>query len=161
MFNTPVRTASVGPTSRTLSVIGPRPRICHCGRIGLFAMPYQLLIEFFGPLIETVGYVVIILSFIAGIIDTRFFVLFLVMAVAVGVFFSTTAILLEEITYKRYPRLKDLLMLLFYGVVENFGYRQLVAYWRTKAVIRSLLPGKKRWEHITKHGFEHKPLKKT
>ncbi len=131
------------------------------GRIGLFAMPYQLLIEFFGPLIETVGYVVIILSFIAGIIDTRFFVLFLVMAVAVGVFFSTAAILLEEITYKRYPRLKDLLMLLFYGVVENFGYRQLVAYWRTKAVIRFLLPGKKRWEHITKHGFEHKPLKKT
>ena len=131
------------------------------GRIGLFAMPYQLLIEFFGPLIETAGYVIIILSFIAGVIDTRFFILFLIMAVGVGVFFSTVAIILEEITYRRYPRLKDLLILLFYGVIENFGYRQLVAYWRTKAVIKFLLPGKKRWEHITKHGFEHKPLKKS
>ena len=131
------------------------------GRIGLFAMPYQFFIEFFGPLIETAGYVIIILSFIAGVIDTRFFILFLIMAVGVGVFFSTVAIILEEITYRRYPRLKDLLILLFYGVIENFGYRQLVAYWRTKAVIKFLLPGKKRWEHITKHGFEHKPLKKS
>jgi len=132
------------------------------GRIGLFAMPYQLFIEFFGPFIETAGYVIIILSFMAGIIDTRFFVLFLIMAVAVGVFFSTVALLLEEITYRRYPRLKDLLTLLFYGVIENFGYRQLVAFWRTKAVIRFILPvRKKRWEHITKHGFEHKPVKKS
>ncbi len=132
------------------------------GRIGLFAMPYQLLIEFFGPFIETTGYAVIILSFIAGIIDVRFFMLFLVMAVAIGVFFSMVAILLEEITYRRYPRLKDLLLLLFYGVVENFGYRQLIAYWRTGAIINFILSSKKkRWEHIKKHGFEHKPLKKT
>lgn len=131
------------------------------GRIGLFAMPYQLLVEFFGPFIETAGYAVVILSFFTGIIDERFFMLFLIMAVAVGVFFSTAAILLEEMTYRRYPRLKDLLVLLFYGVIENFGYRQLVAFWRTRAVIRFILPGKKRWEHIKKHGFEHKPLKKS
>lgn len=132
------------------------------GRIGLFAMPYHLIIEFFGPFIETAGYALVIISFIAGVIDTRFFMLFLVMAVAVGVFFSTTAILLEEITYRRYPRLADLFVLLLYGVLENFGYRQLVSYWRTKAVIRYILPGrKKKWEHIKKHGFEHKPFKKT
>lgn len=131
------------------------------GRIGLFALPYQLLVEFFGPLIETVGYAVVILSFLTGMIDERFFMLFLIMAVAVGVFFSTAAILLEEITYRRYPRLRDLLVLLFYGVVENFGYRQLVAFWRARAVVRFLLPGKKRWEHIKKHGFEHRPVKKS
>ncbi|MFQ5736576.1 MAG: glycosyltransferase [Thermodesulfobacteriota bacterium] len=131
------------------------------GRIGLFAMPYQLLIEFFGPFIETAGYAVVVLSFMAGIIDVRFFMLFLVMAVAIGVFFSTVAILLEEITYRRYPRLRDLLVLLFYGVLENFGYRQVVAYWRTRAIISFILPGKKRWEHIKKHGFDYKPLNKT
>ncbi len=123
--------------------------------VGLFAMPYQLFIELIGPLVEVAGYVVVTLSFILGIIDSRFFLLFITMAILVGVLLSTGAILLEEMTYMRYPRKRDFLILLLYGVLENFGYRQVNSFWRTQAVIKKLF-GSKKWEKVDKNGFEWK-----
>ncbi len=133
-----------------------RPRY---GRIGLFALPYQLLIELFGPAIEIFGYVIVTTSFLAGVIDLEFLMLFLTLSVLLGIFFSTGAILLEEITYRRYPKLKSVLLLLFYGVIENFGYRQIISLWRTQALINALFKRKKGWEHVTKHGFKTKEEK--
>ncbi len=124
------------------------------GRIGLFALPYQLFVELLGPAIELIGYFVVTASFILGIVDMGFFMLFLTMAILVGVFFSTGAILLEEMTYRRYPSLKDLFVLLAYGVIENFGYRQVVAYWRTQAIFKFIYLKEKKWEFVKKHGFE-------
>jgi len=121
--------------------------------VGLFALPYQLLIELLGPVVEMLGYIVVTVSFFLGIVDGRFFILFLTMAILIGVFLSTGAILLEEMTYMRYPRKRDFLILLLYGVLENFGYRQMNSFWRTQAVIKKLFGGKK-WERVEKHGFE-------
>ena len=42
------------------------------------------------------------------------------------------AVVLEEISFRRYPRATDLLRLAAYGVLENFGYRQLATWWRIK-----------------------------
>ncbi len=87
---------------------------------------------------------------------SRFFGLFLFMAVCVGVFFSTGSVLLEEITFRRYPHFKDLFTLLFYGVLENFGYRQLNSFWRTHVVLKFLFTREKKWEHVQKTGFSTK-----
>jgi len=121
--------------------------------VGLFAMPYQFLIELLGPVVEICGYVVVTLSFFLGIVDGRFFVLFLTMAILIGVLLSTGAILLEEMTYMRYPKKRDFFILLLYGVLENFGYRQINSFWRTQAIIKKIFGGKK-WERVEKHGFE-------
>lgn len=123
--------------------------------VGLFAMPYQLFIELIGPVIEVVGYVVVTISFFLGVVDGRFFVLFLTVAILIGVLLSTGAILLEEMTYMRYPRKRDFLILLLYGILENFGYRQINSFWRTQAIIQKLFGGKK-WERVEKNGFEWK-----
>ncbi|MFQ5480619.1 MAG: glycosyltransferase [Thermodesulfobacteriota bacterium] len=123
--------------------------------VGLFAMPYQFIIELFGPVVEIAGYVIVTLCFFLGIVDSRFFVLFLTMAILIGVLLSTGAILLEEMTYMRYPKIKDFLILLLYGVLENFGYRQINSFWRTQAVIKKLF-GSKKWERVEKHGYRWK-----
>lgn len=123
------------------------------GRVGFFALPYQLFVELLGPVIEFLGYFVVTASFILGIINLEFFMLFLIMAILVGIFFSTGAILLEEMSYRRYPKLKDLFILLVYGVIENFGYRQLLSYWRTQAFFKFIFSKDKRWEVVKKKGF--------
>ncbi len=123
--------------------------------VGLFAMPYQFIIELFGPVVEIAGYVIVTLCFFLGLVDSRFFVLFLTMAILIGVLLSTGAILLEEMTYMRYPKIKDFLILLLYGVLENFGYRQINSFWRTQAVIKKLF-GSKKWERVEKHGYRWK-----
>jgi hypothetical protein len=39
--------------------------------------------------------------------------------------------------------------LLAYGVLENFGYRQLNSFWRFQAVIKYLV-GMRKWEYVEK-----------
>jgi len=123
------------------------------GRIGLFALPYQLLVELLGPVIEVAGYFVVTASFLLGIVDRQFFVLFLIMAVLINTFFSVAAVLLEEMSYRRYPRLSDTFRLLVYAVLENFGYRQILSFWRTQAVLKFFLTRDRKWEVVRKKGF--------
>jgi len=122
------------------------------GRIGLFAMPYQVLIEVFAPLIEIIGYVVVILSFATGIISWSFFILFLILAIVYNIFLSAGAVFLEEITYKRYPKWGDMLRLIFISVLENIGYKQINSWWRTRALLHALFRPSM-WEVVKKKGF--------
>jgi cellulose synthase/poly-beta-1,6-N-acetylglucosamine synthase-like glycosyltransferase len=93
------------------------------GVIGAFAFPYFLFFETLGPFIELLGYAAVIISVILGIINWEFFFLFFALAVLYGVFLSIAAILLEEISFRRYPGWLDLTKLVVYGILENFGYR--------------------------------------
>jgi len=123
------------------------------GRIGLLAMPYQVLIELLSPVVEIIGYAVVILSFATGIISLRFFILFLLLAIVYSIFLSAGAVLLEEITYKRYPKWGDMLRLISLSVIENFGYRQINSWWRAKALIIAIVKPRK-WEVVKKQGFK-------
>jgi cellulose synthase/poly-beta-1,6-N-acetylglucosamine synthase-like glycosyltransferase len=129
------------------------------GRLGLMAMPYNVFIEMISPLIEFIGYIVIPLSYFFGMINYDFFMLFLLLAVAYGIFLSTTGIFLEELTYRRYPKWNDLFVLLMYGVLENFGYRQINSFWRFQAFFQFLF-GSQTWEYVRKRG-EKKPAPQT
>jgi cellulose synthase/poly-beta-1,6-N-acetylglucosamine synthase-like glycosyltransferase len=128
-------------------------------QIGWFAAPYHLFIESLGPVIELGGYLVVALSYALGLVDTRFLLLFFVLSILVGVFFSVSAIVLEEMSYRRYVRWRDFLRLIAYGVLENFGYRQLLAWWRLQALAQ--LVTKRRWEYVRKRGFQKKESRPT
>jgi hypothetical protein len=90
-------------------------------------------------------------SYFLGIVDFSFFMLFITLSILFGSFLSTGSIAMEEFTHRRYPHWRDLIILLAYGVFENFGYRQLNAWWRIQALFQ--LTKKKRWEYVKKRGF--------
>jgi len=121
------------------------------GRIGLLSMPYNVFIEMISPVIEFLGYIVVPLSYYFGLINYDFFVLFLTLAIAYGIFLSTMGIFLEEMTFRRYPKWGDLFRLLFFGVMENFGYRQINSFWRFEAFFQFLFRRVK-WETVKKVG---------
>lgn len=121
------------------------------GFIGITVMPYFLFFEALGPFVEFLGYIVIPLSYFLDLINLEFFFLFIFLAFFYGIFLSVGSIFLEEVTYRRYPKWLDLFTLLFYAVLENFGYRQINSLWRFKAVILYLF-GKRSWKHIEKKG---------
>ena len=121
------------------------------GFLGLVIFPYYFFFEMLGPIIELLGYIVVPLSFIFGLLSVEYFILFLILAIFYGIFLSAIAIFLEEMTYKRYPKWSDLIRLLFYGIVENFGYRQLNSIWRFQSIIQYIL-GKRQWEYIEQKG---------
>jgi cellulose synthase/poly-beta-1,6-N-acetylglucosamine synthase-like glycosyltransferase len=122
------------------------------GVLGMLAVPYFFFIEMLGPVIEGFGYVVIFFGFFFDLINVEVFILFFIVSIIYGVMFSVGAVLLEEISFHRYPRIRDLIKLMLLGLVENFGYRQITVWWRVKA-FWDYARGVKTWGTMQRVGF--------
>ena len=107
-----------------------RPRY---GIIGLVSMPCFLLFEMLGPLVELTGYFMVPICFLLGLVDLRFFAAFLGVMVLYSALTGITAVLLEDVTFRRHPHLWHLIVLTLAGLFENVGYRQINTWWRTVA----------------------------
>ncbi len=123
------------------------------GVIGLVTLPYFVLFEMLGPFVEVTGYVTIPLAWWLGILNFKFLVLFFVLAVLYGVFLSVAAVLLEEISFRRYPGWLDLIKLVVYAVLENFGYRQILSLFKVKAFF-DFVRRRRGWGDMKRRGFE-------
>lgn len=124
------------------------------GIIGMFGVPYFWIFEMLGPVIETLGYIFIPLSYAFGLLNTRYFILFLVSSILYGIILSIGAILLEEYTFSKYPSIKQLVRLSWYGVLENFGYRQMTTFFRIDAIIR-FKKFRNSWGKIKRENFNN------
>jgi hypothetical protein len=117
------------------------------GTLGLVSLPFHVFIEAFGALVEPLGYAMIPLlvwvdpSRLGALI--RLFTLGLVWSA----FLSVAAVVLEEMTHRRYRSTRNLTILLCYALVENIGYRQLVLLFRFLGVVR-FLTGNHKWEKV-------------
>ncbi len=123
------------------------------GRLGLIAYPYFFFLEMIGPVIEGLGYVFFLITILAGRASPLYVGAFLGVAFILGVVLSVSAVCLEEITFRRYPKKGDLLQLFLIGIIENFGYRQFNTLWRVRGTI-SAIRGKGGWGVMTRKGFE-------
>ena len=123
------------------------------GTVGLIGMPYFFLFEFLGPVIELLGYIAFVVGLALGVINLVFALAFFLAAVGLGVLLSTAAVFLEELRLERYPSWRDLIKLVLYGVLENFGYRQLNTLWRAMAIV-SFLRKNTDWGAMERKGFD-------
>ena len=115
-------------------------------------MPYYLIFEAAGPVIEFSGYLVTAIAVPFGLLDIVFAQLLFLAAVVFGALITLTSVLLEEMSFRRYPKVRDLLLLAALGVLENFGYRQLTTYWRLRGVI-DFFGNRQGWGVMTRKGF--------
>jgi len=122
------------------------------GLAGMLAYPYFFFLEMLGPVIEALGYVAFAATVATGRGNLPYIVAFLMVAVVLGVALSVSAVALEELSFRRYPRARDLLHLFGLAVLENFGYRQLSSWWRLRGTI-SALRGVGGWGQMTRKGF--------
>jgi hypothetical protein len=107
-----------------------RPRY---GSVGLMAMPGFLIFEMLGPLVEFSGYLLLGLLWAMGSLSVPFTLSFMVVAILYSALVSVLAVLLDDITFRRYPRIRDLGLLILTGIAENLGYRQLTVWWRVRS----------------------------
>ena len=104
------------------------------GAAGWFAYPYFVVFELLSPLIEVGGLLVMALAFALGMMSGIGFLAFMAAAFALGVMLSATAILLEELSFHTYPKARHVLALFAVSMLENFGYRQVISFWRLQAL---------------------------
>ena len=134
------------------------------GRIGLFALPYQVFFEALAPILECVGYVTLAATVAAGLFSWRSALAFLGLALA-GHFCLTTLSIamctysergprsrLQGLALSRYARLRDVVLLAVVGLVSCFGYRQILLAWQLRG-LWDFLKGEKGWDKFARKGF--------
>ena len=104
------------------------------GAVSWLAIPFFFVFELFGPAVELSGYVFMSFAGAVGWVGWETSVMFFCLAIGLGVLLSTSALVLEELSFHVYPRARDLLKLFVVAIVENFGYRQLTVWWRLKGL---------------------------
>jgi cellulose synthase/poly-beta-1,6-N-acetylglucosamine synthase-like glycosyltransferase len=129
-----------------------RPRY---GVLGLVAFPYFWLFEVLGPLIELFGYVAVPLGVGLGVLSLEFLFLFLAVAVLLGLLLSISALALEEFSFRRHTRNREVLRMLWLAVLENVGYRQFVGLARLWAFRDLLRP--RSWGEMRRRGLGNAP----
>lgn len=115
------------------------------GAVGWLAFPFMLLFECIGPVIEVLGYTVMIILFAFDMISAEAFMVFLFASIGLGILLSTNALFLEELSFHLYPRPTQQLKLFLVAILENFGYRQMNSLWRFLGLLRCFRRKKRRW----------------
>lgn len=98
----------------------------------------QLLIELFGPLIELLGLALTIVMLVSGNVHSAFPMLYLAVFIVGGTVNSFLGLALETIVCPRYMRAREFVTLMLYAVLENFGYRQMTAWFRLRGIWNAL-----------------------
>jgi cellulose synthase/poly-beta-1,6-N-acetylglucosamine synthase-like glycosyltransferase len=101
------------------------------GAVGLFGFPFYVIFEALGPIVEAAGYVLVAVLWSMGRLNPAFALLFLILAVLYGILISLSALILDDLLFRRYESRADLGRLIAGAVVEYLGFRQVLALRRT------------------------------
>lgn len=127
-----------------------RPRY---GMVGTVALPWYLLFELLAPLIELAAVFLVPAGLIVGVINVSFAWRFVLVAYGYALMISLAALLLEELSFHRYPRMRDLGIGVAAAVAENIGYRQLMALWQAAGILDAVWQRRRVWGDHTRQGF--------
>ena len=122
------------------------------GPPGWIAFPFMLLFEWLGPVVELGGYVFMLFAWWFGLVSWEACAVFLFVAVGLGILLSASGLLLEEMAFHIYPRMRQLALLALIVVLENFGYRQLNSWWRLVGLYRWATQREAAWGEMKRRG---------
>lgn len=127
-----------------------RPRY---GVLGVITMPYFVLFELIGPFVELLGIAVVALGLVTGALPWSLLWMYVGASVLLATLGSLAAMLVEEVSFARYPRTRDVAALLWAAVAEPFWFHFVHSWWRAVGVVRALRRKESEWGEMTRAGF--------
>ena len=133
-------------------------------QVGLFAMPYQFLFEFLGPLVEILGYVLLPFLYLAGLVSTEHLLLFFAVSILYGTMLSIAAVLMgvwtegrvadgrDSVSLFRYGGVVNAMVLVSFATLSMLGYRQMQLYYLSKGFVE-FLKGSQAWGKFKRGRF--------
>ncbi len=119
---------------------------------GMVALPYFFIFEAIGPMIEIQGYLMVALAVVLGILNQQIALLLFITTVLMGVVVSMASVLIAE-REEQYYKFSDVVKLMFYAIIENFGPRQLISFWRIHGQFKVIF-GRAGWGSIKRKGIK-------
>ena len=104
------------------------------GAVGMLSLPYSALFEIAGPIVQVIGYAILVALILLGHTSWLYVAGFLALTVLVPQLQTAGAIAIEEIGFRRY-RSRDLMVLAGWSLLEIFWYRPQTAVWRVWATV--------------------------
>jgi len=128
--------------------------LCHPkgGAAGWLAFPFMIIFEMMGPVVEVLMYGFLIVAFAFGFLSLQTWFTLLALVISLGILLSISSLFLEEISFHLFSQPKQILMLVFAAIAENFGYRQLNSWWKLIGMYRWAAGKKGQWGHMTRKG---------
>ncbi|WP_244242511.1 glycosyltransferase family 2 protein [Nocardioides seonyuensis] len=138
-----------------------RPRY---GVIGMVTLPWFLVFELLAPVVEVFGFVYFVVVVVilgleevgvvrTDLVDPTVLVLLLATSVVYAVLVTFASLIAEETSYRRYRGVPDLLVAMWAAIEENFGYRQLNAFWRLGGLVEGVRGTRHDWGEMQRKGF--------
>jgi biofilm PGA synthesis N-glycosyltransferase PgaC len=126
------------------------------GSVGMITYPFFLFGETLGAVVEFTAYIMVFVSWYLGILDVYWVVLLLIVCWGFVMFLTIVTALINFMTFKQYKSNSDLFLMLFYIIIEHFGFRQFNVICRTYATFCYYIDVFKLWRQKSKGN----PLKK-
>ena len=128
------------------------------GKVGMISIPYFWIIECFGPIVELLGYLYVIVAFFLGKIYYEFAIVLLLLLIMFGTLLSILSVLFEAWSLEQYPKPKDLLKMIAIALTENIWFRPLTLLWRLEGIIH-FLRGKHVWGNMQRDSSVRKGIR--
>jgi hypothetical protein len=127
-------------------------------------MPWFVAFELLAPLVEVFGVVYLgVAAALLGLeaagwtgpdlVDPDIVWLLLSASVLYSIVLSLTSLLVEQLSFRRYSGMKNLLVAIWAAVEENLGYRQANAWWRLRGSVQALRETPAEWGNMQRRGF--------
>jgi cellulose synthase/poly-beta-1,6-N-acetylglucosamine synthase-like glycosyltransferase len=126
------------------------------GVLGMLVVPYMLVFEGLGPLLEVTGYAVTSVTAVAGILYWRHYAVLLAVSVLFGAARTFGAVLLSDLGTGLYMRSRDLGILFSAAMLEHFGYHQLNTWWSCVGTVQAIT-GTGGWGRMNRKAFAATP----
>jgi cellulose synthase/poly-beta-1,6-N-acetylglucosamine synthase-like glycosyltransferase len=138
-----------------------RPRY---GVVGMLALPWFVLFELLAPGVEVLGvaYLAVVLLgygaqalglLSATLVDPTLIGGLLAASLLYTAVLTLSALLVEELSFRRYHGAGDLGRALWAVVEENLGYRQLTAWWRLGGAWEAVRRARPEWGDMQRQGL--------
>ncbi len=122
------------------------------GKVGMIITPFFVFGEMIAPLVEFFGVLLTAVGLYVGVVNIEFALLFLAASWGYGTLLTLAAVVMEEVTFRYYPRFRDFLRLVGFALLEPLGYRQATVIWRASAFFKALI-GSTSWGAMRRQAF--------
>ncbi|MEN9790382.1 MAG: hypothetical protein RLZZ63_40 [Gemmatimonadota bacterium] len=127
------------------------------GRIGTLVMPYYLVGEMLAPMVELLGWGFLALGLFLGGEVRDYAILFLLVGYGYMLTLTLMALIMEEVSFRRYAGRGDFFRLLGFALVEGTAYRLLTLVFRLQGLWQ-YLRGYRGWGRMIRTGLGRQPV---
>lgn len=121
--------------------------------LSYLTVPYYIVADIFVPILVVFTYILIPIGLYFGFVSFIHIWLFFLTFLFYSTSMTLACIFLQEIFYPRELRIRDLFKLTYYSFLENFGYRQMINFFKLIAVYEYMMD-QNTWGEIKRKGFE-------